>query len=341
MKTLLRLLETVYWPSIRNDVWEYCKQCQTCQTHKASNTKATGLLQNTPVVEPGHMLGVDIMGPFPRSPKQNEYLLVIVDYFTKWVELFPVRSAKASIISRILVEEIFTRWGTPAFLVSDRGTQFTSHLLGLLCKQWGVVRKLTTAYHPQTNLTERVNRNLKTMIASYVGDQHKHWDKWLSEFRFAINSAWHESTGFSPAEIALGRKLKGPMERAFQQNPNPDCPVYPTLERQELFFNLVRRNVERAQAKQKKYYDQRRRSCEFRVGDMVWVRTHPLSKADEGFMAKLCPKWKGPAVVKKRLGPVNYQVAFSDKPDSLDSYHVQNLKMCHGWDKFSSEERGM
>lgn len=84
---------------------------------------------------------------------------------------------------------------------------------------WGVIQKLTTAYHPQTNLTERVNRNLKTMIVSYVEDQHRQWDKWLAEFRYAINSAWHESTGFMPAEVALGWKLKEPMERALQLLP--------------------------------------------------------------------------------------------------------------------------
>ncbi len=252
-----------------------------------------------------------------------------------------MRTAKASLISRILVEEIFTRWGIPAYLVSDRGTQFTSHLLDLLCKQWGVIQKLTTAYHPQTNLTERVNRNLKPMIASYVGEQHKHWDRWLSEFRFAINSAWHESTGFSPVEIALGCKLKGPMERALQKPPDPENPVYPTLDRQKLLIDIVRENVERAQVKQKKYYDQKHRSCEFQVGDVVWVRTHPLSKTDDGFMAKLSPKWKGPAVIKKKLGPVNHRVSFMEDPDSIDSYHVQNLKICHGWDKFSIERRSM
>lgn len=85
--------------------------------------------------------------------------------------------------------EIFTRWGTPTYLVSDRGVQFTSQLLSAVCKQWGVIQKLTTAYHPQTNLTERVNRNLKTMIASYVGDQHRLWDKWLAEFHFALNTS--------------------------------------------------------------------------------------------------------------------------------------------------------
>uniref|UniRef100_A0A8C1PDC5 Gypsy retrotransposon integrase-like protein 1 n=4 Tax=Cyprinus carpio TaxID=7962 RepID=A0A8C1PDC5_CYPCA len=341
LKTLLRLLETVYWPTIRRDVWNYCKECQVCQRYKPTPSKLSGQLQSTPVVEPGFMLGIDLMGPFPKSSKQNEYLMVIVDYCSKWVEMFPLRSAKTPQIARILVEEIFTRWGTPAYLVSDRGTQFTSQLLSFVCKQWGVVQKLTTAYHPQTNLTERVNRNLKTMIASYVGDHHKLWDRWIPEFRFALNSAFHESTGFTPAEIALGRRLKGPMERAFQRPPDPSHPAYSTLDKQSELLNIVKCNVERAQAKQKKYYDQRRKTAHFQEGDVVWVRAHPLSRAEEGVMAKLSAKWKGPARVKKKLGPVNYAVVFISDPDKCDTYHVQNLKICHGYDKFSPERRGM
>lgn len=60
------------------------------------------------------MLGIDLMGPFPKSKKQHEYLLVVVDYFTKWLELYPLRSAKACQIAKILIDKIFTRWGTPA-----------------------------------------------------------------------------------------------------------------------------------------------------------------------------------------------------------------------------------
>lgn len=82
-KTLMRLLEFAYWPSIRTDVWQHCKNCEKCQQHKPTNLKPAGGLQSVPIVEPGYMLGMDIMGPFPRSTRQNEYLLVIVDYFTK------------------------------------------------------------------------------------------------------------------------------------------------------------------------------------------------------------------------------------------------------------------
>lgn len=74
---------------------------------------------------------------------------------------------------------------------------------------------------------------------------------------------------------------------------------------------------------------------------MVWVRAHPLSRADEGFMAKLSSKWKGPARITKCLGPVNYSVTFDDNPMNVDTCHVQNLKPCHGLAKSSSEGRGM
>lgn len=157
LKTLLRLLDMVYWPSVRPDVWKHCKECITCQQYKPSLSKLSGHLQSTPIVEPGHMIGVDLTGPFPKSVRQNEHLLVVVDYCSKWVELFPLRQAKAPRIAQFLIGEIFTRWGTPAYLVSDRGAQFTSNLLSQVCKQWGVVQKLTTTYHPQTNLTERIN----------------------------------------------------------------------------------------------------------------------------------------------------------------------------------------
>ncbi|XP_036431193.1 GTPase IMAP family member 8-like [Colossoma macropomum] len=190
------------------DVWQHVRLCAICQQYKPDNKKPAGFLQTTEVEEAGYMLGLDFMGPFPRSKKGNSYLLVVVDYYTKWIELFPLRDSKTPRLCQLLRDEIFTRWGVPKYLVSDRGPQFTSQLLTDVCKKWGVIQKITTSYHPQANFTERVNRTLKTMMASFVGNRHEDWDKWLSEFRFAINSTQHETTGRTPAELALGRQLK-------------------------------------------------------------------------------------------------------------------------------------
>lgn len=173
MKTPRRLLEVAYWPEIRCDVWEYCRNCVTCQKYQPCINNLAGLLQSTPVVDPGYMLGVDLMGPFPRSPRLNEHMLVVVSYCSKWVEMFPLRTAKAHNLANVLTKVIFIRWGTPAYLLSHRGPQFTSQIFKSICRQWGVTQKLTTAYHPQTNITERTNWTLKFMIAAFVKANHR------------------------------------------------------------------------------------------------------------------------------------------------------------------------
>ena len=171
------------------------------------------------------------MGPLPCSPERNEHLLVLVDYYTRWVEIFPMRTASAPVIARLFRKEILTRWGVPDFILSDRGSQFISNLFTELCKNWTVAPKLTTAYHPQTNLTVRVNRNLKCMISSYIEENHRKWDQYLPEFRFALNSAIHETTGVSPAELHLGRKLRSPMDKLLKgQNLSPDAAGYDVVQ---------------------------------------------------------------------------------------------------------------
>lgn len=150
---------------------------------------------------------------YHAAQTENEHVLVLVDYYTHWVELFPMRTASTSVIVRLLQNKALTSWGVPTFILSDRGPQFVSRIFQELCDTWTVAPKLTTAYHPQTSLTERVNRNLKCMISSYDQDNHWKWDKYLHEFRLALNSAVHETTVVSPAELHLSRKLRSPLDR--------------------------------------------------------------------------------------------------------------------------------
>ncbi|KAL0152230.1 hypothetical protein M9458_051953 [Cirrhinus mrigala] len=239
------------------------------------------------------------------------------------------KDAKTQKIVRILKDEIFTRWGVPKYIISDCGAQFTSNVLAELCKTWCSVQKLTTSYHPQTNLTERINRTLKIMIASYVGKHHHLLDQWLSEFRFSINTAYQETTGKTPAELMLGRQLHGPSERLIHKPPTPAQPSYNLLERQNIMAEEVKSRMKVQQARQARYYNTRRKDTQFHSGDLVWIRTHPLSSAPNKYSAKLAPKWEGPAEIIKKIGPINYTVRWGDPPKT-ENMNVVNLKRWYG-----------
>lgn len=139
-----------------------------------------------------------------------------------------------------------------------------------------------------------------------------------------------ESTTLTPVEIALGRKLKGPLERLIRKPVNPDHVAYSTVERQKALLDQVREKTSQAQERQGKYYNKRRRAESFEKGDLVWILTPPLSRAAYYFMAKLAPKWQGPANILKRVNNVNYKVVMLDSPNQSDTYHVEKLKRFYG-----------
>lgn len=150
-----RFLEVAHWPEIWKNVWEYYKNCPTCQQYKHRISKLANAKHS------GHGTRIYVgSGPDGSISTVNRLkrTFVVLNYCSKWVELCPLRTASASVIGNLLVKEIFTRWAVPAYLVSDRGPQFTLQVLNYICRQWGVIQKLTTAHHPQTNLTEKNNQ---------------------------------------------------------------------------------------------------------------------------------------------------------------------------------------
>lgn len=190
--------------------------------------------------------------------------------------------------------------------------------------------KLTTAYHPQTNMTERVNRTLKYMIAAYLDENHNKWDQYLSEFRFAINSAVQETIGMTPAELQLGRKLQSPLDKLLRgKNLNPDVPAYDVVHCLTQLQSKAMENSKKAHVRQTRNYNKHRRELTFKEKDRVWIRTFPQSSAKAKFTAKLASKWKGPYRVIKQMGPLNYRVALETTGEDVRTTHVCNMKMCY------------
>ncbi|XP_038062608.1 uncharacterized protein LOC119733100 [Patiria miniata] len=322
-KTLNRLDDLcLWWTGISKDVRNFVRACKTCREMKPVFRKPPGLMLSSHSQQPWEVLGVDLMGPFPRSYGGHEYLLVAVDHFSKWTEVFPMRKATGKAVASLMVRQLFCRYGAPKKLLSDNGSQFISRAMAAVCDEWGVEQIFISPYHPQTNWVERVNRNIKGMMRSYLTDDHRLWDIHVSEFAFALNSVVHSTTGMAPCVVMFGRQLQSPLHNKWHLTDTSERQDADTV-RQE-----VTRNMQKSYQKRKHHYDKRRRSAKHAVGDQVMLKTHPQSSAEKHFSAKLAPKWCGPLTVLEQLTPVNYKLAPVSSPGTEVIAHIDQLKPC-------------
>ncbi|XP_018568341.1 uncharacterized protein LOC108908706 [Anoplophora glabripennis] len=171
------------------------------------------------------------------------------------------------------------------------------------------------------------------MIAQFCEQDYRHWDHHLDDFKFANNSARHESTGFTPSFLNFGRELEVP--KALYRNEEPVPEEEPSnadreirrnrLSKLQEVFDLVRVNLSHAFNSQSHYYNLRLRDWRCHVGDRVMKRENPLSSAVKGFAAKLAPKYSGPYTVVKVVSPVVYNLK-SDTGKRVNRIHVKDLK---------------
>lgn len=215
-KTVTRLKQRFFWPNMLSNVKKYVGSCAICQFTKPSQRKPGGFMVPICPQYPWEYAGVDFVGPLPRTPSGNACILVFVDYFSKWIEVCVTREATALVAASKLLSEVFARHGAPKYLISDRGSVFMSDLFKHTVSALGTEHRLTTAYHPQTNATERVNRTLKTAIRAYVGTKHTSWDRFLPHICFALRTAQRDSTGLSPLMVLYGRELDTPLDLLSQ-----------------------------------------------------------------------------------------------------------------------------
>jgi len=209
-KTITRLARLYYWPGMFRDAANHVRGCKSCQEYKASQQGTAGKMHATPVERPWQIVAVDLVGPLPRFSIGHAWILAAQDKFTKYTEIKPLRRATATAVTRAIYEGVILRHGTPETLISDNGRQFTSKEFRAMLRDVAAKHRLTPPYTPQCNPEERQNRVIKTMIAQYTGRNQRSWDRLLPEIQFAINTAIHNSTGYSPAFLNYGQEPRAP-----------------------------------------------------------------------------------------------------------------------------------
>ena len=215
-RTRERIRSRWYWPRYFNDIARYVGSCPQCRQRKGDLPNLRSPLQKQLIGVPFQRIGMDILDVHHISSRGNRYIIVIVDYFSKWSIAVARRNHKAQTCAEVIVNQFVCQFGVPLEILSDQGREFEGHLFQGVCELLRIHKIRTAPYRPQTDgLVERHNRTLLDMLSKYVRYQYSDWDDHLPFLTMAYNTSVHDSTGCTPFSLVYGREALLPSDLVY------------------------------------------------------------------------------------------------------------------------------
>jgi len=292
------------------------------------------------VIEIFDFWSIDFMGPFPSS-FGFLYILVAVDYVSKWIEAIPSRNNDHKTVIKFLKEDILSRFGIPPAMISDGGTHFCNKAFESLMKKYGITHKVATLYHPQTSgQVELAYREIKQILEKTVNPNRKDWSLRFNDALWAYQIAYKTSLRMSPYRLVYGKPCHLPVElehkayraiKAFNSNID-DASQLRKLQINELeeIRNDAYENSKIHKARIKEFHDKRILRKTFDVGKKVLLYNSRLHL----FPGKLRSRWSDPFIVKL-VYP--YGACDIENPKNDNVFKVNGHRLQVYFDNFSVE----
>ena len=296
-KTISTITQRFEWPGMDADIRDYVASCPTCQTMKQPHKKKRRMLKSIISNRPNDLLQIDHLC-LPTNAAGYKGVLVMIDHFSKYVEVAPCKEMTAKETALLLDSHWFSRHGPPATLQSDNGAQFTSQLMREFLNMNAVIHNLSTPYHPQTNgLVERQNRTMLSFLKGFCVDRQHDWPDYLQKAVFAYNSLVHSTTGVTPNLLFTGSQKAIPLGNLFPDYaPEHRLSASDFIRRQreiaQYYFAVAALNTKANLERQKRNHDSKVGKVEaYKVGDLVQAFVNVVRRKD---MRKMTKFWRGP-----------------------------------------------
>lgn len=212
------------WPGFRQDVGKFIKYCDTCQRAAPNPHPWTIARRNTSKLRPFERFFIDTMGPFSTDPDpvNNRYIIVAIDAFTRFCELRVAKSTSGIEAAEFIIQNLIPRYNLPLEIQTDCGTQFRNELNAALSAMFGVRRRFSVPYHPQSNgLVERLNKEIAKAIRILLMERPEFGTSWSTTVPFVqrlLNFSTHSATGQSPMRLMFGDAILQLSDSMLEEN---------------------------------------------------------------------------------------------------------------------------
>lgn len=315
--------ERFYWTKMRRDIKKYVKTCAACQLRKAPNTRQQGFTQPLPIAEDVfNTLGMDLLVKLPKSSDNYNTILVVTDNLSKYVITMPLRNERSDTIIYAFFNQVIAKYGCPKLVITDCGHNLISERANYFFKMFGIKRRTTSPYRPQSNgQTERFNRTLAASLSTYVDRNQKDWPDYLQAVTFAYNITEHSVTRVSPFELVFGRKPRIPLDNIMERCEfiNPHRPIDGSFSNTRIAH--IKRLIKVNQLANKKRIDKDRSQVKLKVGDFVILARPTRSRGDVG---KLSNTYVGPFKITERVSDLNFEIC-----DLVDTWKTMVVHVAH------------
>jgi hypothetical protein len=320
MATAQKILRAGYfWPSIFKDCIEAVKKCPPCQVFNNKACTHPTTLHPIIAIGPFSKWGIDFMQCKPTSAGGHGYIIVVVDYFTKWAEAMPTFLNDGRTAALFVFNHIITHFGVPRAIVTDHGAHFKNQMMSELHAKLGFRHENSSPYYPQANgQVEAINKVLKTMIQCMVGENKTSWHLQIFSALWAYCTSVKTATGFTPFQLVYGIEAVLPIECEIPSLKLKVELLPHTFVEEERFLYLTKLDETRRDATLineahqkwiKNQYDKSVHPRTFAEGDLVLVYDQAHDKLGTG---KLEPLWHGPYIVKCVLHRGAYELVDYD-----------------------------
>nr|KYP33710.1 Transposon Ty3-I Gag-Pol polyprotein [Cajanus cajan] len=322
-----------YWATLKTDCMDYVKKCIQCQKHGNLIHASAEQLHSISSPWPFALWGMDILGPFPLAKGQCKFLLVAVDYFTKWIEAEPLATITTSNVQKFLWKSIVTRFRIPYAIITDNGLQFADHKFNKFLKDLGIKHRFTSVEHPQANgQAEAANKVILLELKKRLGDAKGVWAEELPEVLWAYRCTPQSTTQETPFRLTYVAEVMIPVEvgepsfrRTHFDEASNDTSLRVKGDMVDEMRDRAHLVAEACKQRMTRRYNSNLTRRDFKEGDLVW-RAQGLARRNprEG---KLAANWDGPFRIRHSLQNGAYKLEELSGKTIPRTWNSTHLKM--------------